>query len=382
MFAMKKPSKKKFRILEHFTGWSLSRQCLSCLVSQLQWVWCITYLHLNMQSSTTRNFVFCRWFVGSSPYFCTPLCSSSSCWVSRRAIWNTRLVHSMFPYHDIGQIAWSMLTIVIVVFQIRAVVPMIMDGLIWFVLSTTTVITNDTMAYFCGMLFGKKSLLSIHLTHRFIHKPLTPLSPNKSWEGFIGGGICTVIIGQIIVRSIQIPHLYCSFNHPNCPLPDYYQPQFYAFPEAVSNIIHLQGFSTCPIYLHELVFSVFASIVAPFGGFFASAIKRAYGKKDFNSIIPGHGGLMDRFDCQFIMLYFTSMYYATFIKWERRKAFNRRAKEYEVADVLRIIATLSLSDKQTIFQQLKESIALGEILSVCCHSFLYPPMMNVCNVVL
>ena len=53
-----------------------------------------------------------------------------------------------------------------------------------------------------------------------------------------------------------------------------------------------------------------------------------------------------------------------------------------MADVLRIIATLSLSDKQTIFQQLKESIALGEILSVCCHSFLYPPMMNVCNVVL
>lgn len=49
-----------------------------------------------------------------------------------------------------------MLTIVIVVFQIRAVVPMVMDGLIWFILSTTTVITNDTMAYFCGMLFGKK----------------------------------------------------------------------------------------------------------------------------------------------------------------------------------------------------------------------------------
>ena len=160
----------------------------------------------------------------------------------------------------VGQIAWSMLTIVIVVFQIRAVVPMVMDGLIWFILSTTTVITNDTMAYFCGMLFGKKWKLSVGLTSRFIKKPLTPLSPNKSWEGFIGGGICTVIIGQIIVHSIQIPHLYCAFNHPNCPLPDYYQPHFYAFPEALANIIQIKGFSTCPIYLHELVFSVFASL--------------------------------------------------------------------------------------------------------------------------
>ena len=40
------------------------------------------------------------------------------------------------------------------------------------------------------------------------------------------------------------------------------------------------------------------------------------GKKDFASVIPGHGGLMDRFDCMFIMIYFTSMYYSTFIKYE------------------------------------------------------------------
>ena len=58
----------------------------------------------------------------------------------------------------------------------------------------------------------------------------------------------------------------------------------------------------------------FALLVAPFGGFFASAIKRAYGKKDFASLIPGHGGLMDRFDCQFLMMYFVSVYYNTFVK--------------------------------------------------------------------
>jgi phosphatidate cytidylyltransferase len=41
--------------------------------------------------------------------------------------------------------------------------------------------------------------------------------------------------------------------------------------------------------LHGLCLGTFASIVAPFGGFFASAIKRAYNLKDFSAIIPGHG---------------------------------------------------------------------------------------------
>lgn len=59
-----------------------------------------------------------------------------------------------------------MLTIIIVVYQVRAVVPMIMDGifhsvysqlgLIWFVLAVMTVAWNDTMAYVSGILFGHK----------------------------------------------------------------------------------------------------------------------------------------------------------------------------------------------------------------------------------
>ena len=54
--------------------------------------------------------------------------------------------------------------------------------------------------------------------------------------------------------------------------------------------------------------------VAPFGGFFASGIKRAYNLDDFASIIPGHGGVYDRVDCQLIMGLFTHSYYVTFIR--------------------------------------------------------------------
>ena len=42
---------------------------------------------------------------------------------------------------------------------------------------------------------------------------------------------------------------------------------------------------------------MFASLIAPFGEFFASGFKRAIKVKDFSDIIPSHGGITDRMDC-------------------------------------------------------------------------------------
>lgn len=58
-----------------------------------------------------------------------------------------------------------------------------------------------------------------------------------------------------------------------------------------------------PMVFHAGVLAVFASLVAPFAGFFASGFKRAFGVKDFAGMIPGHGGMTDRMDCQ-VMPYF------------------------------------------------------------------------------
>jgi phosphatidate cytidylyltransferase len=68
-----------------------------------------------------------------------------------------------------------------------------------------------------------------------------------------------------------------------------------------------------PMQFHTLVFATFASLIAPFGGFFASGLKRTFKLKDFGDSIPGHGGITDRMDCQFIMGFFAYMYYHTFI---------------------------------------------------------------------
>ncbi|KAF5092235.1 hypothetical protein D0Z03_002963, partial [Geotrichum reessii] len=59
--------------------------------------------------------------------------------------------------------------------------------------------------------------------------------------------------------------------------------------------------------------ATFASLIAPFGGFFASGLKRTFKVKDFGNTIPGHGGIVDRFDCQFVMGFFSYLYYDTFV---------------------------------------------------------------------
>lgn len=85
----------------------------------------------------------------------------------------------------------------------------------------------------------------------------------------------------------------------NLPLPG-------SFP--IPAVLHI-----APMQFHILVFATFSSLIAPFGGFFASGLKRTFKVKDFGESIPGHGGITDRMDCQFIMGFFTFVYYQSFI---------------------------------------------------------------------
>jgi phosphatidate cytidylyltransferase len=72
-------------------------------------------------------------------------------------------------------------------------------------------------------------------------------------------------------------------------------------------------FSIAPVQFHVFALATFASLIAPFGGFFASGLKRTFNIKDFGDSIPGHGGMTDRMDCQFIMGSIAFMYYSSFI---------------------------------------------------------------------
>lgn len=71
---------------------------------------------------------------------------------------------------------------------------------------------------------------------------------------------------------------------------------------------------TClPMQLHAVVLATFASLIAPFGGFFASGFKRGFKIKDFGDSIPGHGGMTDRMDCQVVMSVFSYIYLTSYV---------------------------------------------------------------------
>lgn len=109
---------------------------------------------------------------------------------------------------------------------------------------------SDTGAYFVGTFLGK-------------HKMAPVISPKKSWEGFFGGWVISVLfaVALFIVRH---------------------------------HIVSGEGiFYTLTIFLPVVI------ILAPLsvcGDLLASVIKRRCGIKDFGKIMPGHGGVMDRFD--------------------------------------------------------------------------------------
>ena len=105
--------------------------------------------------------------------------------------------------------------------------------------------------------------------------------------------------------------------------------------------------------LHALALAAFASLVAPFGGFFASGIKRAYKLDDFASIIPGHGGVFDRVDCQLITGLATQIYYTTFIG----------AGAISLTRVMTLASQLSGDDQLEMYRQLGASLKEQGLLS-------------------
>ena len=243
---------------------------------------------------------------------------------------------------QISQVFWTIVIIVVVVFQCTVFISNTMNGLFWFFFPMATVVMNDVAAYFCGITLGRK----------FIKRPFLSISPNKTWEGFIGAGILTTIF------SFFFPVLLSRWKWFTCPLQNglHVSPlpppiECELSPVFVATEYNIMGtnFEILPIQLHGIFYGLFASVVSPFGGFFASAIKRAYNKKDFDSFMPGHGGLVDRMDCQIVMIVFSYFHYQTFI--------NNVNRLLTVGYIDSLLSEMTIEDQQKIFESLQISLS-------------------------
>jgi len=251
--------------------------------------------------------VFCLYV----PFFLTFVCCCANSQTAQDKESRGQQLRYMF-----GRLSWLLLIIFVIVFQCRFVMYNVLEGIFWFLLPTSLVIMNDTAAYFTGFCCGKK----------FIKRPLTVLSPNKTWEGFAGGMIFTLVFAYVFSGFLsQYQLLICPRRHylddyTSCTPNPVFVSTTYNVPSEVVTCFGFIGismpatFEAIPVQLHSLLLGFFAGMFAPFGGFFASAMKRAYNVKDFGSLIPGHGGVMDRMDCQLIMLFCTHIHYRTFIR--------------------------------------------------------------------
>lgn len=114
---------------------------------------------------------------------------------------------------------------------------------------------NDAGAYICGSLLGK-------------HKLFPRISPGKSWEGSIGGGILVMLI------AASFPYL-------------------------------LEQFSLLTVNYSPLQWSGLGLVIVVFGTWgdlIESLFKRTLGIKDSGNVLPGHGGMLDRFDSSLLAI--------------------------------------------------------------------------------
>lgn len=258
--------------------------------------------------------------------------------------------------------AWIHMIILVTTVPSSFFVSNIFAGILWYVLPAFLIVANDICAYLAGFFFGRT--------------PLIKLSPKKTWEGFVGGFLGTLVIAFFLSAYLaqfkwmtcprkdltvfkgldcQVDDVFISTPHTLADLAEY-------LPEAVVSLLRLAGsrlppdmqdwlsdvtFPLAPIQLHALSLATFASFIAPFGGFFASGFKRAFHMKDFGDTIPGHGGVTDRFDCQILIAIFAYCYYYSYIS----------KPEVTLGDVLSAATRLNDHDQVLLFGKLGNLLA-------------------------
>src|ERR1700743_1967064 len=136
---------------------------------------------------------------------------------------------------------------------------------------------GDIAAYYVGKNFGKHKLAPI-------------VSPNKSWEGAIASSLASLGVAALVFKyRYDIPSLFS-------------EKPFGIFWGSYD--VLRTGFP----WTHVILLGLFTNIFAQLGDLFESALKRGAGVKDSGTLLPGHGGILDRIDALLFAIPFVVCY--------------------------------------------------------------------------
>jgi len=159
---------------------------------------------------------------------------------------------------------------------------------------------GDTAAYYAGRAFGR-------------HKLAPVVSPNKTWEGSIASVIATVLAAFVLFHyHPQISSWFSSSSrivYWRFPYPSKAQIPSSIAPAMVS-------------WWHVVLLGIVTNVATQFGDLFESAIKRGAHVKDSGSLLPGHGGMLDRIDALLFVIP-AVWYYANLTGFLEKSVFHR-----------------------------------------------------------
>ena len=159
------------------------------------------------------------------------------------------------------------------------------NGALFLLVLLLLVWSGDIAAYYVGRAIGKTKLAS-------------RISPGKTWEGAVASALGTTLVGLLLLHYLQVIYDFLAHIHMISPPSE--------------TVLSTMTVSLTPVPLSiAIAFALCVNVAAQFGDLAESMLKRGAGLKDSGTLLPGHGGMLDRIDALLFALPIGWLFYFT-----------------------------------------------------------------------
>lgn len=196
-----------------------------------------------MAASALMAIAVCFWSYGGCPWQWAIV----GLWVYFLALFSIMLsAHAQLQFSSVCISAFSGVVVPLLLSALTRILTM-EHGKFYILVPLILAFSADSGAYFAGRAFGR-------------HKLAPVVSPKKTWEGVVGGALCAILILFLYALILDV------------------------------------AFSFEVRYAAAILYGVLGSAASVLGDLTFSVVKRQTGIKDYGNLLPGHGGVLDRFD--------------------------------------------------------------------------------------